>query len=63
MSQAELARLAFDALLSEVEREEPLPEGSEYVLKTALIERESTAISRESAVSKTNHPAPIRTLG
>lgn len=63
MSQAELARLAFDALLSEVEREEPLPEGSEYVLKTALIERESTAISRESAASKTNHPAPIRTLG
>src|SRR5205814_3978061 len=49
MSQAELARLAFDALLAEVEREEPLPEGSEYVLKTALIERESTAICRECA--------------
>ena len=44
MSQAELARLAFDALLAEVEREEPLSEGSEYVLKTALITRESTSI-------------------
>jgi len=63
MSQAELARLAFDALLAEVEREEPLPEGSEYVLKTALIERESTAICREGAALKTNHPAPIRTVG
>ena len=51
MSQAELARLAFDALLAEVERAEPLPEGSEYVLKTALIERESTRICR-SARSK-----------
>jgi len=49
MSQAELARLAFDALLAEVEREEPLPEGSEYVLKTALIERESTSMCRERA--------------
>jgi len=46
MSQTDLARLAFDALLAEVEREEPLPEGSEYVLKTTLIPRESTGICR-----------------
>lgn len=33
-----------DALLAEVEREEPLSEGSEYVLKTDLIARASTGI-------------------
>ena len=49
MSQAELARLAFDALLAEVEREAPLPEGSEYVLKTALIVRVSTSICHSAA--------------
>jgi DNA-binding LacI/PurR family transcriptional regulator len=43
MSQAELARLAFNALLAEVERETPAPDGTEYVLKTNLVVRESTA--------------------
>jgi LacI family transcriptional regulator len=43
MSQTELARLAFDALLNEVKRETPSPEGTEYVLKTQLILRSSTA--------------------
>jgi LacI family transcriptional regulator len=42
MSQSELARLAFEALLKEVKRETPLPEGSEYVLKTHLVLRNST---------------------
>jgi LacI family transcriptional regulator len=51
MSQAELARLAFHALLTEVERETPLAEGSEYPLKTNLVLRESTAL-----VSSTNKP-------
>jgi hypothetical protein len=36
--------MAFDALLAEVEREEPLSEGSECVLKTDLITHESTAV-------------------
>ena len=43
MSQTELAKLAFNALLKEVKRETPVPEGSEYVLKTRLVLRNSTA--------------------
>jgi DNA-binding LacI/PurR family transcriptional regulator len=42
MSQAELARLAFHALLTEVQRETPSPNGTEYVLTTHLVLREST---------------------
>jgi DNA-binding LacI/PurR family transcriptional regulator len=42
MSQSELARLAFEALLKEVKRETPTPEGTEYVLKTRLVLRNST---------------------
>jgi hypothetical protein len=45
MSQAELARLAFRALLTEVEREAPAPEGTEYRMKTNLVLRESTALA------------------
>jgi len=42
MSQTELARLAFEALLKEVKRETPAPDGTEYVLKTRLVLRSST---------------------
>jgi LacI family transcriptional regulator len=42
MSQAELATLAFNALLKEVKREAPAPDGTEFVLKTQLILRNST---------------------
>ncbi len=42
MSQAELARLAFDALLAEVKRDSPSASGTEYVLTTHLVLREST---------------------
>lgn len=45
MSQAELARLAFHALLKDVQREAPEPHGTEYVLQTSLVLRESTAMS------------------
>ncbi len=45
MSQAELARLAFDALLAEVRRDAPLPSGSEYELKTSLVLRKSTTLA------------------
>ena len=45
MSQSELAKLAFEALLKEVKQETPLPEGSEYILKTRLVLRSSTAFS------------------
>ncbi|GAC1664334.1 MAG: substrate-binding domain-containing protein [Candidatus Acidiferrum sp.] len=48
MSQAELARLAFHALLTEVGRKTPLPHGSEYVLKTQLVLRESTGLAPSS---------------
>jgi LacI family transcriptional regulator len=43
MSQAELARLAFDALLAEVKA--PSATGKEYVLTTHLVLRESTNLA------------------
>ena len=50
MSQAELGRLAFEALLRDVQREEPNPKGTEYVLKTNFVLRDSTTMnSRKSA--------------
>src|SRR5690242_2068038 len=44
MSQGELARLAFNALLAELQRETPSPTGTEYILKTQLVLRESTRL-------------------
>jgi LacI family transcriptional regulator len=49
MSQADLARLAFKALLTEVEREKPLPNGTEYILRTNLVLRKSTALATTHA--------------
>ena len=43
MSQGEIARLAFKALLNDVERKTPSEDGTEYVLKTELVLRRSTA--------------------
>ena len=48
MSQAELGRLAFHALLEDVQRDSPAPHGTEYVLKTALVLRQSSALTPES---------------
>jgi DNA-binding LacI/PurR family transcriptional regulator len=48
MSQKELATLAFEALLKEVKRETPSPDGTEYILKTNLILRNSTAFPANS---------------
>ena len=45
MSQTELARLAFKALLTEVERETPAERGTEYELDTDLVLRKSTALA------------------
>jgi DNA-binding LacI/PurR family transcriptional regulator len=45
MSQTDLAMLAFKALLAEVGREEPLSDGTEYILQTNLLLRKSTAMS------------------
>ncbi len=45
MSQSELARLAFQALLTETQRETPMPHGCEYSLRTSLVLRQSTALA------------------
>jgi LacI family transcriptional regulator len=45
MSQTELARIAFHALLQDVQREKPNPKGTEYVLRTNLVLRESTSLN------------------
>jgi LacI family transcriptional regulator len=44
MSQTELARLAFNALLTELESEDVSAHGTEYVLETSLVLRDSTAL-------------------
>lgn len=51
MSQAELARLAFFALLNEVQREIPAPHGTEYSLRTSLVLRESTALASDASAA------------
>ena len=48
MSQAALGRLAFEALLNDAQRKIPRPRGTEYMLTTNLILRDSTAVNRES---------------
>jgi len=62
MSQTKLATLAFTALLEEVGREVPAPNGTEYMLETRLILRKSTTFppdhDRLSLSSGPNRPAP-----
>jgi len=52
MSQSELARIAFHALLTELERETPSEHGTEYVLETSLVLRDSTTLAPTSAAKK-----------
>jgi LacI family transcriptional regulator len=47
MSQTELARVAFRALLEDVQRKTPNPKGTEYILKTSLVLRESTTLNSQ----------------
>jgi len=61
MSQSELARLAFEALLKEVKRETPIPEGSEYVLKTHLVLRNSTTFPSSRTATGRRTTAKKRT--
>jgi LacI family transcriptional regulator len=49
MSQTELGRMAFLALWNDVQRETPNPTGTDYVLKTSLVLRESTALNHQAA--------------
>jgi hypothetical protein len=46
MSQSELAHIAFQALMTEFERETPSKEGAEYLLETSLVLRESTTVRK-----------------
>ncbi len=46
MSQKELAKIAFQALLNEVEDRPPSHERHEYELTTNLVLRRSTALAR-----------------
>ena len=48
MSQAELARIAFKALVDEIARGEAKDKGTEYCLKTNLVLRRSTALAQPS---------------
>jgi LacI family transcriptional regulator len=52
MSQTELATLAFNALLKEVKRATPSPNGTEYLLKTQLVLRSSTTFPPSSNQAK-----------
>ena len=52
MSQTELATLAFNALLKDARSENPQPSGTEYLLKTQLILRNSTAFPRNNSRPK-----------
>jgi len=45
MSQSEIARLAFKALLQDVERKVPASEGTTYTLNTTLVLRKSTTLA------------------
>lgn len=49
MSQTEIAHIAFNALLAEVQRKIPSPNGSEYTLQTSLVLRDSTAMAPKSS--------------
>jgi hypothetical protein len=51
MSQTEIAKLAFKALLTEVGRETTSSTGTEYVLDTVLVLRKSTALAPASTTS------------
>ena len=55
MSQKEIATLAFNALLKEVQRESPSPNGTEYILKTQLILRNSTTFPSGNAEPKSRN--------
>jgi len=62
MSQTEIAQLAFNALMAEVERKAPSPNGTEYVLRTSLVLRDSTALVANSAArSQKKHSGPRNT--
>jgi LacI family transcriptional regulator len=58
MSQTELARIAFQALLTEVQRESPSHERTEYELTTNLILRRSTTLALAGKPAKKSRKVP-----
>jgi LacI family transcriptional regulator len=56
MSQSELAHIAFRALLTELERQTPSEHGTEYLLETSLVLRDSTAVRKKDS----GHPKSRR---
>lgn len=62
MSQTEIARLAFHALLADVQRKGPSSEGSEYVLRTSLVLRDSTAMAPKSSAQPKRQAAGARSM-
>jgi LacI family transcriptional regulator len=59
MSQAELAKLAFHALLNDVQLETPNPNGTEYTLRTSLLLRETTALNQKRETGFRSAPAEV----
>ena len=59
MSQKELAKIAFQALLNEVEGQPPSHERHEYELTTSLVLRRSTALAQEVKPPKSPKTATI----
>jgi len=54
MSQQELAKLAFDALIKDVARREPATNGTQYQMNTNLVLRHSTALApKRAAMART----------
>jgi len=54
MSQQELAKLAFDALIKDVARREPATSGTQYQMNTNLVLRHSTALApKRAAMART----------
>jgi len=56
MSQTEIARLAFKALLQDVERKAPAPEGTTYTLNTNLVLRKSTTLVASGSGGRSGNP-------
>lgn len=52
MSQSKLGKIAFKALMTEVERETPAAHGTEYTLNTNLVLRRTTALAKGDARSR-----------
>lgn len=52
MSQQELARIAFHALMKDMERAVPSQGRTEYVMNTTLVLRDSTALAPKSSASR-----------